>query len=110
MLDSLARSIVRCGAPAVLGWAAPVWAATGADALRFPDNQFRYQRAATWAKAILAIVDAAGVPVSVDLLRTAAERCQQVGEIKEANASASARCRCSVKARKRTPSRAPPRC
>ena len=65
---------------------ARVLAATGADALRFLDNQFQYQRAAAWAKAMLAIMDAAGAPASVDLLRTAAERCQQVGDVAEANA------------------------
>lgn len=65
---------------------ARVLAATGADALRYLDNQFQYQQAAAWAKAMLAIVDAGGVPASVDLLRTAAESCQQVGEVAEANA------------------------
>jgi tetratricopeptide (TPR) repeat protein len=64
---------------------ARVLAATGASALRFLDNQFQYRQAAAWAKDILAIVDAANVPTSVDLLRTAAERCQQVGEVAEAN-------------------------
>jgi tetratricopeptide (TPR) repeat protein len=62
-----------------------VLAATGADALRFLDRQFEYLQAAAWAKEMLAIVDAAGVPASVDLLRTAAERCQQVGDVAEAN-------------------------
>ena len=60
-------------------------ASTGADALRFLDKQFEYQRAAVWAKAVLAIVDAAGVSASVDLLRTAAERCQQVGDVADAS-------------------------
>ena len=63
---------------------ATVLASTGADALRFLDTQFQYQQAAAWSKEILAIVDGASVPASVDLLRTAAERCQQVGEVAEA--------------------------
>ena len=63
---------------------ATVLASTGADALRFLATRFQYQQAAAWSKEILAIVDAASVPASVDLLRTAAERCQQVGEVAEA--------------------------
>ncbi len=64
---------------------AHVLAATAADALRFLDSQFKYRQAAAWAKEILTIVDAAGMKASVNLLRTAAERCQQVGDVAEAN-------------------------
>ena len=61
---------------------ARVLASTGADALRFLDDRFEYRTAAEWAKEIVAIV---GESASVALLRTAAERCQQVGEVTEAN-------------------------
>lgn len=64
---------------------AQVLAASGARALRLLDARFDYRAAAAWAKEILSIVDAAGLESAVDLLRTAAERCQQVGEVAEAN-------------------------
>ncbi len=74
--------LVRLG---LLARNAGVLAACGADALRFLDDEFQYQQAATWAKAMIAIVDKACVRPSMDLLRTAAERCQQVGDVNEAN-------------------------
>ncbi|MHC4065101.1 MAG: CHAT domain-containing protein, partial [Planctomycetota bacterium] len=66
---------------ALLARDARVLAATAADALRLLDQQFAYQQAAAWATEIMAILNAAKLPASVDLLRTAAERCQQVGDV-----------------------------
>ena len=60
---------------------ARVLAACAADALRFLEAQFEYQKAAHWAREIVALLDAGGVAASIDLLRTAAERCVQIGEV-----------------------------
>jgi tetratricopeptide (TPR) repeat protein len=62
-----------------------VLAATGADTLRYLDDRFAYREAAALAKRIMTLMDSAGLAASVDLLRTAAERCFQVGEVKEAS-------------------------
>ena len=55
-------------------------AAAAARALRLLDNRFEYRQAADWATRSVALLDSARFPTSVDLLRTAAERCQEVGE------------------------------
>jgi len=66
---------------ALLARAPRVLASAAAPALRFLERrQFAYRQAAAWAKEIMAILDQAGVPASVDLLRTAAESCEQVGD------------------------------
>jgi tetratricopeptide (TPR) repeat protein len=69
---------------ALLASAPRVLAATGADTLRYLDKLFEYRQAAAWAKQIVTKLDASGIPASVPLLRNAAERCEQVGEVKEA--------------------------
>ena len=61
-----------------------VLAATGAVTLRYLDQRFEYRQAAVWGKQIVAVFDDAGCQAPVDLLRTAAERCHQVGEVREA--------------------------
>lgn len=66
---------------ALLARDARVLTAAAALALRSLDRQFAYQQAASWAVEIMAILDAARVPASVDLLQTAAEGCQKVGEV-----------------------------
>ena len=70
---------------ALLAGDAPVLAATAADALRHLANQFDYREAAALAKQSVALLDKAGVPLGVDLSRTAAERLRQVGEVQLAN-------------------------
>ncbi|HWR82754.1 MAG TPA: tetratricopeptide repeat protein [Candidatus Deferrimicrobium sp.] len=60
-------------------------AATAADTLRFLEGQFAYRQAAKWARNIMTILDGANAPVSVDLLRTAAECLLEVGEVSEAD-------------------------
>ncbi len=77
------HELVRLG---LLARDARVLAATGAGALRLLEDRFQFQQAAAWAKGILAILDAALVPASLNLLRTAAERCFLVGEVQFANA------------------------
>ncbi|MBI1358089.1 MAG: CHAT domain-containing protein [Acidobacteria bacterium] len=70
---------------ALCGKNAYVAARTTADALRDLARRFEYRQAAEWAKQSLALLDEAGAPASVDLLRTAAERCEQVGDTVEAD-------------------------
>ena len=71
---------------ALLARAPRVLASAAAPALRFLERrQFAYRQAAAWAKEIMAILDQAGVPASVDLLRTAAESCVRVGDVSDAN-------------------------
>ncbi|MBK8090927.1 MAG: CHAT domain-containing protein [Verrucomicrobiaceae bacterium] len=55
-----------------------------AGALRFLAQQFEYKLAAAWAAQVMEILDQAGVAASVDLLRTAAERLTQVGDVQKA--------------------------
>jgi tetratricopeptide (TPR) repeat protein len=64
-----------------------VLSVTSADALRYLDQRlFKYRDAAAWAKQIVAVLDASAVEPSIDLLRTAAERCTQTGDVQEAGA------------------------
>ena len=70
---------------AVLTGDAPVLAATAAKALRYLANQFDFRGAAELAKQSVALLNKAGVPLGVDLSRTAAERLHRVGEVQLAN-------------------------
>jgi tetratricopeptide (TPR) repeat protein len=58
-------------------------AATGTNALRGLKQGFAYREAASIGKRIVSLLDSRNVTASVDLLRTAAEACIQIGEVRE---------------------------
>ena len=60
-----------------------VVAATGADALRGLNQRFLYPNAGALAKEIMSLLDRHNFPASIDLLRTAAEACLQIGDVHE---------------------------
>ena len=66
---------------ALLSASAPVLVACAADALSALDQQFAYQRAATWAQQTIALLDAARVESPFGLLRRAGEACLRVGDV-----------------------------
>ncbi len=61
-----------------------IFSVAAAPALRLLADRFAYRQAADWAQQIIAMLDQATVPASIDLLRTAAERCSQVGHVQPA--------------------------
>ena len=64
----------------LLGRRANVVAAAAADALHFLEQQFEYEVAAGWARAVTALLEEEGVEPSVELRRIAGERLGQVGD------------------------------
>jgi hypothetical protein len=62
-----------------------VLAATAEDAVYELKQRFLYRGAAAFAKESIAALDASGRDISPTLLRSASERCEQIGEMKEAH-------------------------
>ena len=69
---------------ALIAREARVLAAATADALRYLEDRFEYRTAAAWGAEAVSILDEAEVAASIDLLRRAAERCDQVGDVAKA--------------------------
>jgi len=63
-----------------------VLASCAAPAFQLLENSFEYRQAAAWAEQIIAMLDAAEAPISVNLLRAAADRLDAVGETEAARA------------------------